>query len=109
MVASLDTARATAAGPWAPLPALDDGDRRRVAALVARYGADALCHVHLHPDRSYLFAPDGDGFVSYALDRRVALLGGDPVCAPEGMRQDSESVVVESQSVGYPSPFIEVR
>jgi len=85
MVASLDTARATAAGPWAPLPALDDGDRRRVAALVARYGADALCHVHLHPDRSYLFAPDGDGFVSYALDRRVALLGGDPVCAPEAL------------------------
>jgi len=26
-----------------------------------------------------------------------------------GMRQDSESVMVDSQSIGYPSPFIEVR
>jgi len=34
---------------------------------------------------------------------------GLPQVLFQWMRQDSESVVVESQSVGYPSLFIEVR
>ncbi len=65
-----------------PAPSARAEERRRVAALVARHGADALDHLHLRPDRSYLFAPEGDGVVSYRVDGRVALLGGDPVCAP---------------------------
>lgn len=60
-------------------------ERRRVAALIARFGIDALCHVHLRPDRSYLFAPDDAGVVSYVVDGRVALLGGDPVAAPSAL------------------------
>jgi lysylphosphatidylglycerol synthetase-like protein (DUF2156 family) len=66
-------------------PATQD-ERARARALVQRYGNDALCYFHLRHDRSYLFAPDGQGFVSYVVRGDVALLGGDPVAAPTSMK-----------------------
>jgi len=79
----VDGARREQDAPGArPLGGISAADRRRAAALIARFGDDALCHVHRRPDRSYLFAPDGAGVVSYVVDGRVALLGGDPVAAP---------------------------
>jgi len=76
-----DARRADARTTLPPSPATVE-ERRHAATLLARHGTDALDHLHLRPDRSYLFAPDGAGFVSYRADGHVALLGGDPVCAP---------------------------
>jgi len=66
-------------------PATDD-DRARARRLLDCYGTDALCYFHLRSDRSFIFAPDGQGFVSYAIRGDVALLGGDPVAAPQSVR-----------------------
>lgn len=62
-------------------------ERNLVRALLESYGTDALCYFHLRPDRSYIFAPDGRGVVSYVVRGDVALLGGDPVAPPHHMRQ----------------------
>lgn len=61
-------------------------ERRRARDLVLQFGTDTLSYFHLRADRSYIFAEDGNGFVSYVVRGDVALLGGDPVCAPESVR-----------------------
>jgi lysylphosphatidylglycerol synthetase-like protein (DUF2156 family) len=66
-------------------PATHD-ERQLARALLAHHGSDALCYFHLRPDRSYLFTPNRDGFVSYVVRGDVALLGGDPVCSQPALR-----------------------
>ncbi len=61
-------------------------ERVRANRLLDRYGADALCYFHMRGDRSYIFAPGGQGFVSYVVRGDIALLGGDPVAAPGSVR-----------------------
>jgi lysyl-tRNA synthetase class 2 len=68
------------------VPAASSEERVRAGALIARHGRDSLCYFHLRQDRAYLFAPDGQGFVSYHIRGGVALLGGDPVCAAGALR-----------------------
>lgn len=68
--------------PLIPLAPAGQDERRRARDLVQRHGRDALCYFHLRRDRCYLFAPDGEGMVSYIIHGNVALLGGDPVAAP---------------------------
>jgi lysylphosphatidylglycerol synthetase-like protein (DUF2156 family) len=72
--------------PLIPVPPASEDERGRARYLLERYGTDALSHFHLRHDRAYLFAPDGEGFVSYLVRGDVALLGGDPVCPPDAMR-----------------------
>lgn len=72
--------------PLIPTAPATQDERERARALTRRYGTDALCYFHLRKDRSYLFAPDGQGFVSYVVRGDVALLGGDPVASPLAMR-----------------------
>jgi lysyl-tRNA synthetase class 2 len=66
-------------------PATQD-ERQLARMLLALHGTDALCYFHMRRDRSYLFAPDRDGFISYVVRGDVALLGGDPVCSPPALR-----------------------
>jgi lysyl-tRNA synthetase class 2 len=68
--------------PLIPVAPASPEERARARALVWSYGCDALDYFHLRPDRAYLFAPSGEGFISYAVRGDVALLGGDPVCPP---------------------------
>jgi lysyl-tRNA synthetase class 2 len=72
--------------PLIPVAPASSDERARARALLDRYGRDSLCWFHMRRDRSYLFAPDGDGFMSYRIRGDVALLGGDPVCAPDALR-----------------------
>ncbi len=72
--------------PLIPTAPASSDERARARALLAQYGHDSLCWFHLRGDRSYLFTPEGDGFVSYRIRGEVALLGGDPVCAPDALR-----------------------
>jgi lysylphosphatidylglycerol synthetase-like protein (DUF2156 family) len=67
--------------PLIPSAPASQDERARARALIERYGTDALCYFHMRRDRSYLFAPDGQGFVSYIVRGEVALLGGDPVAS----------------------------
>ena len=68
--------------PLIPAPPASPDERRRARALLARHGTDTLAYFHLRPDRRYIFAPDGAGFVSFVVRGDVALLGGDPLAAP---------------------------
>ncbi|HVA90123.1 MAG TPA: DUF2156 domain-containing protein, partial [Chloroflexota bacterium] len=72
--------------PLIPLMPASLDDRAHARALVARHGRDSLCYFHLRPDRAYLFDPGRQGFVSFQMRGDVALLGGDPVCPPGGLR-----------------------
>ena len=62
-------------------------EREHARVLLGLFGTDTLCYFHMRTDRSFIFAPDGQGFVSYVVRGDVALLGGDPVAAPGSMRQ----------------------
>ncbi len=72
--------------PLIPTTPATDEERAHARRLLQRFGTDALCYFHLRRDRSYIFAPDGQGFLSYAIRGDVALLGGDPVAAPQFVR-----------------------
>ncbi|HWE61479.1 MAG TPA: phosphatidylglycerol lysyltransferase domain-containing protein, partial [Chloroflexota bacterium] len=73
--------------PLIPISPTSQEERRRARALVLRHGTDALCYFHLRADRSYIFAPDDRGFVSFVVRGDVALLGGDPVAAPAALHE----------------------
>jgi lysyl-tRNA synthetase class 2 len=72
--------------PLIPVPPASQDDRALARALLARHGRDSLCYFHLRRGRSYIFDPSRQGFCSYEMRGDVALLGGDPVCSPEGLR-----------------------
>jgi lysyl-tRNA synthetase class 2 len=68
--------------PLIPISPASVDERRRARTLLVRFGTDTLSYFHLRADRSYIFAPEGEGFVSFVVHGNVALLGGDPVAAP---------------------------
>ncbi len=72
--------------PLIPTAPATEEERERARALLDRYGSDALCYFHMRRDRSYIFAADRQGFVSYVIRGGTALLGGDPVAAPGSTR-----------------------
>lgn len=55
----------------------------RARSLIRAYGRAATCWQVLHPKMSLWFAPAGDGVVGYVTCRRVRVVAGEPVCAPQ--------------------------
>jgi lysylphosphatidylglycerol synthetase-like protein (DUF2156 family) len=71
----------------APVPAPAPGtasERARVLALAAHPDADSLAPFAVRADKAYAFGPDGAAAVGYRVLWGTALVGGDPVGAPEG-------------------------
>ncbi|WP_157430810.1 bifunctional lysylphosphatidylglycerol flippase/synthetase MprF [Actinomadura macra] len=64
----------------APPPG-DDGERGRVARLVAHPGSDTLAPFALRRDKTYVFSPDGRAAIGYRVLFGIAVAGGDPVGA----------------------------
>ena len=54
---------------------------------IRRYGASSNSYVLLEGPKSYFTSPNVDGFLAYQVSRGVALIAGDPVCAPEDARR----------------------
>ena len=60
-------------------------ERRRAAALVARYGRSSLDFFKYWPDKSFFFSDEGDAFLAYRVGMGHALVLGDPVGAEEAI------------------------
>ena len=63
----------------------------REAELMRAYGSNSLAFFGQAPENSHFLAPDGAGLVHYRLVNKVAIVLGDPVCAPEKGEQVTQS------------------
>jgi phosphatidylglycerol lysyltransferase len=63
----------------------------REAELMRAYGSNSLAFFGQAPQNSHFLAPDGAGLVHYRLVNKVAVVLGDPVCAPETGEQVTQS------------------
>ena len=61
------------------------------AELLRLYGGHTLSFFGLAPKQRHFLAPGGTGLVNYQLTRKVAVVLGDPVCAPEAREQTTRS------------------
>jgi lysylphosphatidylglycerol synthetase-like protein (DUF2156 family) len=61
------------------------------AKLTRFYGGHALAFFGLTPGKVHFLAPDGAGLVNYRLVSNVAVVLGDPVCAPEAFEKVTRS------------------
>ncbi|MGH3887892.1 MAG: phosphatidylglycerol lysyltransferase domain-containing protein [Pseudonocardiaceae bacterium] len=68
--------------------------RDRVADLLDRYATTGLAHFHLLEDKAWLFAPDGEAFVGYAVVGTTAVALGEPI-GREGSTRAATTVFVE--------------
>ena len=59
----------------------------KLDSWVRRYGASSSSYVLLEGPKSYFTSPGVDGFLAYQVSGGVALIAGDPVCAPNQARR----------------------
>jgi phosphatidylglycerol lysyltransferase len=62
-------------------------NREKLDLWVRRYGASSNSYVLLEGPKSYFTSPNVDGFLAYQISGGIALIAGDPVCAPEEARE----------------------
>src|SRR5579863_367511 len=65
--------------------------RHTEEALTRSYGGHTLAFFGLAPENLHFVAPDGEGLVNYRLTRNVAVVLGDPVCAPQAFERVTRS------------------
>ena len=58
----------------------------KLDAWVRRYGTNTNSYVLLEGPKSYFTVPGVDGFLAYQIRGGVAVIAGDPVCAPQQAR-----------------------
>lgn len=63
--------------------------REQLQAWLERYGTNSSSYVLLEGPKRYFTSPRVDGFLAYQTSLGVAVVGGDPICAPE----DSEILI----------------
>jgi lysylphosphatidylglycerol synthetase-like protein (DUF2156 family) len=63
----------------------------REAELMRAYGSNSLAFFGQALENSHFLAPDGAGLVHYRLVNKVAVVLGDPMCAPETREQVTQS------------------
>ena len=56
--------------------------REILEAWVRQYGTNSSSYVLLEGPKRYFTSPKVNGFVAYQLSAGVAVIGGDPICAP---------------------------
>src|SRR6185295_13279549 len=59
----------------------------KLDSWVRRYGTSSSSYVLLEGPKSYFTSPGVDGFLAYQVSGGVALVAGDPVCAPHQTRR----------------------
>jgi phosphatidylglycerol lysyltransferase len=59
----------------------------KLDSWVRRYGTNSNSYVLLEGPKSYFTSPGVDGFLAYQASGGVALIAGDPVCAPKEARR----------------------
>src|SRR5205807_8520015 len=61
------------------------------AELIRYYGGHTLAFFGLAPENLHFLAPDREGLVNYRLTSNVAVVLGDPVCAPKAFEHVTRS------------------
>lgn len=61
--------------------------RYREEELTSSYGSHTLAFFGLAPENLHFLSPDGAGLVNYRLTYNVAVVLGDPVCAPQDVER----------------------
>src|ERR1041385_138655 len=59
----------------------------KLDSWVRSYGTNSNSYVLLEGPKSYFTAPGVDGFLAYQVSCGIALIAGDPVCAPDQARR----------------------
>ena len=57
--------------------------RATLEEWIRRFGTNSSSYVLLEGSKRYFTSPKVDGFIAYQTSAGVAVIGGDPVCAPE--------------------------
>lgn len=65
--------------------------REQLESWVRQYGTNSSSYVLLEGPKSYFISPNVEGFIAYQTSLGVAVIGGDPVCAPD----DRETLIRE--------------
>ena len=65
--------------------------REQLEAWVERYSTNSSSYVLLEGPKRYFASPRVDGFLAYQTSLGVAVIGGDPICAPE----DAEVLITD--------------
>jgi len=81
----------------------------KLDSWVRRYGTNSSSYVLLEGPKSYFTSPGVDGFIAYQVSGGVALIAGDPVCAPHQARRlihDFTSVVMKPVGAYQVSPLM---
>ncbi len=82
---------------------------RREIELLHAYGGQALAFFGLSPENEHFLAPGGAGLVNYRLVSKVAVVLGDPICAPEAIEQVMESFLAFCSLQGWRVALYQVR
>src|SRR5438874_11194580 len=82
--------------------------RPTVAELIRSYGNHTLAFFALAPQNLHFLAPDGAGLVNYRLTSKVAVVLGDPLCAPQAREQVTDSSLAFCAQHGWRVAFYEV-
>jgi phosphatidylglycerol lysyltransferase len=61
------------------------------AELIRFYGGHTLAFFGLAPENLHFLAPGGEGLVNYRLTSKVAVVPGDPICAPKAFEHVTRS------------------
>jgi lysylphosphatidylglycerol synthetase-like protein (DUF2156 family) len=67
--------------------------RQKADELIYRYGNQTLSFFALAPENLRYLASNGEGLVSYRLTNNVAVVLGDPVCAPQAFERVTRNFI----------------
>ena len=79
----------------------------KLDSWVRRYGTNSNSYVLLEGPKSYFTSPRVDGFLAYQVSGGIALIAGDPVCAPQqarGLIRDFRSAMMRPVGAYQVSP-----
>lgn len=78
----IEPSRIVARPHFKPILDLQPG-RETLEAWVRQYGTNSSSYVLLEGSKRYFTSRKVNGFIAYQLSAGVAVIGGDPICAPE--------------------------
>ncbi len=61
-------------------------EREKAKAIIEQHGRSSLAHFCLLPDKNYYFSPSGKTVIAYVPKGRGAIAIGDPIGAPEDLK-----------------------
>ena len=62
-------------------------ERQQAKVIIEQYGRSSLAHFCLFPDKNYYFSPSGKTVIAYVPKGRGAIALGDPIGAPEDLKE----------------------